>query len=118
MVRQELQTAWSARMSLLLNQIKGPVVLLWFADHAPSNEEDSFSDPLFVTADMVNELSDKVSGVVEVTASDRALRQGTEGMMFSPVEEGAAREMMGPIAHEEAANALTAELAGILHHRH
>lgn len=118
MVREELQAAWSARMTMLLSRIKSPVVLLWFADRSPSDDAESWADPLFVTRDMVEALRDKVSGIVEVSASEKAVRQGTKGMLYGPMEEAAARELMGPAAHREAAVALGAELSGLLHLRH
>lgn len=118
MVRQELQAAWSARMALLLSRIKGPVVLLWLADQAPSDAEDSWADPLFVTRAMMEGLRDQVSGIVEVSTSEGARGQGTAGMKYGPMEEAAARELMGPAAHREAATALGAELTGLLHLRH
>lgn len=118
MVREELQAAWSARMTMLLSRIKSPVVLLWFADRAPTDDPESWADPLFVTRTMVEALRDKVAGIVEVSASERAVRQGTEGMLYGPMEEAAARELMGPAAHREAAVALGSELSGLLHLRH
>ena len=118
MVREELQAAWKARMQLLISRIKGSVVLLWLGESAPSNDENHRADPLFITRDMLDSVSANVAGVVEVAASDAALRRGTDGMLFNPMEAAAARELLGPAAHDEAGAAISAELAGLLRLRH
>lgn len=118
MVREELQAAWMARMTLLLTRIKGPVVLLWLADRAPSNDPEEMSDPLFVTAAMLDALRDRVAETVVVQASARACARGTEGMLFGPMEAAAAQELPGPAVHDEAAAALSGALAGVLNRRH
>lgn len=112
-LRAELQTAWSARMRLLLEGIGRRTLLLWFAPHLPSdlawNERPDplRAEPLFVTRRMVDALRPLVRGVVLVQPSARALAQGTAGMLFTPLQEPAARELPGPLAHEEAALALS-----------
>ncbi len=112
-VRGELQTAWMARMQLLLKKIGRDTLLLWFSDHAPLEEWDQevcpdvCSDPLFVTREMIDDLRVDFSGYVEVTASHPALKAGTQGMVFSELEAPAARKLLGPRAHEEAAKAIS-----------
>lgn len=118
MVRDELQSAWLARMALLLSRVNSPVVLLWMAEQSPPEDDDPLADPLFVTRAMLEQLRDQVAGIVEVTASEEARRSGTEGMLFGPTEEAAARELLGPVAHEEAANKLGGALSGLLRLRH
>ena len=118
MVREELQSAWLARMTLLLGRVQSPVVLLWMAEQSPPEDDGSLADPLFVTRDMLEQLRDKVADIVEVTASAEARRRGTEGMLYGPTEEAAARELLGPAAHEEAANTLGGALSGLLRLRH
>ncbi|WP_323768170.1 DUF6473 family protein [Marinovum sp.] len=118
MVREELQAAWMARMTLLLSRIKGPVVLLWMAERAPSNDPAEMSDPLFVTAEMIDALREKVANVVVVQTSAQGSACGTEGMLFGPMEEAAARELPGPGLHDAAATALSGALAGVLNRRH
>lgn len=111
-VREETQQAWLARMRLLLRRMKGEVVLLWFADRPPGDEVDEAfrpsdcSTPLFITRKMVDDLRAHVSEYVEVTASTEAVSAGTEGMVFSEMEIMAARQLLGPKAHGEAAFAL------------
>ena len=111
-VRRELQTAWVSRMKMLLRRIEGQVILLWFADHAPHATDIhdlhpvAAKDPLFVTRQMLGDLSAHVSGVVEVAASAEALAAGTSGMVFNEMEAQAAAKLLGPKAHGEAARAL------------
>jgi len=115
-LRDELKAAWVARTKLLVSKIEGKTILLWFADRAP---EDSSAgglgrDPLFVDRDMVEEIRPCVSEVVEVVPSAAALAKGTDGMMFSAMEEPAARELMGVAAHEEVAQALIESLKRLM----
>ena len=115
-VVDELRAAWVGRMRGLLGGIKGKTVLLWFAGHSPDEEFelDSQKDPWFVTREMMDQISDEVTEVVEVVASSSALALGTEGMVFNPLEGHAARAMMGPAAHQEAAIALADSLRQIV----
>lgn len=108
-VRRELQQAWQARMSMLLSRIGGQVILFWFARHKPEHETRMpwfGTDPMFLTRDMIEFLRPKVTDIIEVVASPRAQGQGTDGMVFSQMEAPAAGHIMGPAAHEEAAQAL------------
>ncbi|MEE4187478.1 MAG: DUF6473 family protein [Roseobacter sp.] len=108
-VLQELQDAWSARMKLLLRRIRGNAVLLWFADHAPREDAalfqnpSEYSQPLFVTRQMIDGITAHAKAYAEVVASPKALQAGTQGMVFSDMETPAAQKLMGPQAHGEAA---------------
>jgi hypothetical protein len=117
-VRAELQQAWLARMRMLLRQVRGKSLLLWFADQAPQPEgstalADLGADPLFVTREMMEEVSAWATGTVECVISPEARAEGTEGMCFGEMEAQAAAHMLGPKAHAEAAEALAAALAGL-----
>ena len=126
MIHEELREAWMARMRLLLQGIKGRIVLLWFAAHGPdtggmadghgqfARGDDLGSDPLFIDRAMIETMRPMVTEVVEVTASAAALSQGTRGMVFDPLEAPAAAEMMGPLAHHEAAVALSPVLLRLM----
>lgn len=106
MVIDEVQQAWLSRMGLLLQRIGPHAVLMWFADHAPEDKTDftrTRSDPFAVERWMIEKLRPQVADVVEVVASPAALAQGTKGMVFSDLEAPAAKGMLGPAAHEEAA---------------
>ncbi|SFE81391.1 hypothetical protein SAMN04488523_110201 [Sulfitobacter brevis] len=118
-VRAELQTAWVARMSQLLNSIRGPTILLWFADHPPLVEADVLHnalrhDPLFVTREMLDRVAVHASELVEVVCSAEAANAGTAGMVFSDLEEPAAQHMKGPAAHAEVQRALVEAIEGLV----
>jgi len=118
-VRDELQQAWIARMQLMLKQIPGKIVLLWFADHPPDSTDpfelgELGKDPLFVTRDMLIEIAPHATRTVEVVPSGEAMSQGTAGMFFTAMEEPAAAEVPGPAAHREAAIALAEEIRQML----
>lgn len=114
-VRQELREAWLARMRFMMSQIKGKSVLLWFAGHKPedtdmSDDSDLSTDPLFVTREMIEEIREYATAYVETVASPEAQAQGVEGMVFSELDALAAKQVLGPAAHREAADALIAEI--------
>ena len=112
-VQDELKEAWLARMKLLLEKIEGKTVLLWFADRSP---EDAVSadglgaDPVFVDNTMIESIRPFVTEIIEIVPSQLAQSRGTEGMLFPEMEQPAAEEIMGPAAHEEAAQLLAERL--------
>ena len=109
MLRRELQTIWVARMRLLLRKLDRDVVLLWFSRRGPGQSTECLDiamDPALVTRRMVNAINGPGAQLVEVCASSAAQAAGTAGMVYSSVEESAASELLGPIAHSEAAAAL------------
>lgn len=109
MVEQELKEAWVARMKTLISKIEGKIVLLWMADHAPESCASCSidgSDPLFVGEEMINELRPFVTGVVEVDVTQADIEAGREGMVYTDLEEPAARGMLGAVAHARVAEAL------------
>jgi len=117
MVREELRMAWSARMKLLLNTIGGKVVLLWVADHSPDDEAATTElgrDPLFVDRSMVDELMPLVDDLVEVVVSPNEAEGSTDEMVFSEMEQVAAKRMLGPSVHGQTATALTKVLQGLI----
>ncbi|MEO1604269.1 MAG: DUF6473 family protein [Pseudomonadota bacterium] len=104
---EELREAWIARMRLLLGQMPGKTILLWFADHAPSARRDTTgADPWFVTQGMIDEIRGLVTDYVEVIPTLSARNTGTDGMIYADMERPAAAQMMGPAAHIEAAQKL------------
>lgn len=120
-VRSELQEAWMARMRLMLGQMKGKTILLWFAQQPPRTDEEVLlaqdglgGDPLFITREMMDEIAPHATEVVEVAASTQAVAAGTDGMVFSELETMAATELMGPIAHRQVADAVMKKLQKLL----
>jgi len=117
MLVAELREAWIARMETLIAKLKAPVLLLWFADHAPvsgARPVAGFDDPLFVTRGMLDALRPKVLDVVEAVASPAALTPRTHGMVFNELEAAAAAECLGPVAHREAAERIVAHLSDFM----
>ncbi|AEI95341.1 DUF6473 family protein [Roseobacter litoralis] len=120
LVLDEIQAAWTARMKLMLRRITGRTVLLWFADHTPPAGNALFcdlaqaSEPLFVTREMIDELTAHATSFVEVTASAQAQAAGTKGMSFSEMEALAAGKVLGPQAHGEVAERLSGVLDNFL----
>ena len=113
-VEDELKGAWCARMSALLSCLRGPKLLLWLATHAPpAPEERPGNDPLFVDARMLDEILPPRVSLVEVVASEEALADGKEGMVFAPLDAAAAARLPGPRAHREAAEALVPLIAAM-----
>ncbi|MBQ1203250.1 MAG: hypothetical protein IIX61_05545 [Loktanella sp.] len=116
-VVHELRQAWVARMQSLLGQIGPHAVLLWFS--ADPLNDDTWSDnpvhlqtdPLFVTAGMVDRLRPLARSVVVVNPSDSAMAQGTAGMSIPLTQQEVALRMLSFQAHEEAATALIPALA-------
>lgn len=109
MLEQELRAVWLARMELLLSKISGRVVLLWMSDRTPLREpmgDDLGVDPLFVDAQMIDALSPRLDGYVEVVVPWELRAMGTAGMMYPELERGIAQEMYGPGVHKLVASKL------------
>ena len=63
---------------------------------------------------MLEEVAGHATEVVEVVASPYASAAGTDGMIFSEMDAPAAAELMGPIAHQEAAEAIAPVLQRLM----
>jgi len=114
-VYKALQSAWVARMLLMMGQMRGKTILLWFAGHGPSDHSTEHAglgpDPLFVTRSMMEQVEPYVTKVLKVVPSRRARQDGTNGMVFNPLEAHTAEELLGVQAHEEAAAAISQAIA-------
>ncbi|WP_417604379.1 DUF6473 family protein [Primorskyibacter flagellatus] len=114
-VKEELRNAWLARMRQLLVSLRGRAVLLWFAEHAPEDcDIANDQDPMFVNRAMVEAIRPQAADVIEVVASKTALERRTEGMVFAETDRLAVEELMGPMAHQEAAAAIAPRLSRLL----
>lgn len=115
-VREELQIAWTARMRTFLTELGPRTMLLWFADHLPSDApyetraNNGWVDPLFITRRMIDSLRPLVRGVVMAQPSARALARRGEGLIHLPHQAAAAAGLLGAAAHQEAAALLTGAL--------
>lgn len=108
-LKSGLQDVWMSRMQILLERIGGPIVLLWFARHQPGRGDGTAGvadDPAFVSRVMLEAVRPQSDGIVEVVISPEARAQGTRGMRFAPLQQPAAAELPGLLAHREAADAL------------
>jgi len=117
LLMRELQQAWVARMKLLAERVGKPLVLLWFADHEPAEKRGfahAASAPFAVTEAMIEQLGGDVAQVVICRVSPAALAHGQEGMVFADHEALAAMQLLGPAAHEEAADALLPAVQRVL----
>ena len=115
-VTTELQTAWTARMTAFLRRAEVPVHLLWLSRRSPGAAAPRHglgADPLFVTAEMLEEVAAHAASlsvaVPAQPAPDR--RPDTRGMFYAARERAAARAMPGPDAHDLATARLKALLA-------
>lgn len=112
-LREELRQAWIARMTTLLPQIGGDIILLWFSDHMPEEDGDEH-DPMFVTRDMVEKMRPLVSEVVEVVDTSATTFGVQEEPVLTEMETLAASCLLSPQAHEQAAKKLVLELQTVL----
>lgn len=106
LVEQELRQAWIARMRTLLERISGRIVLTWISTRSPNDLDHVEVDPMHVSGEMLDLVKPHATEYVEVSLSEDALANPTEGMVFSQMDAPAAREMMGPRAHVEIAASL------------
>ncbi len=113
-VEQELHEAWKARVGHLTQRIQGRLIFVWISERTPDDETHKPCEPLHVTRDMLEALRPSVTELVEVVLSPEARNAGTDGMVFNEMEEPAAMEIMGPLAHAEVADALQPVLESLL----
>ena len=112
-LREELRQAWVARMSTLLSQIGGDIVLLWFSDHMPGADADEH-DPMFITRDMIEKMRPLVREIVEVADPSAMSLEAQDGVVFTEMESLAASRLLSPGAHEQVARKLLCQLQTIL----
>lgn len=117
LVRQELQTAWVARMRTLIAQIGVPVVLLWVSGHAPYSMALGGTicrDPVFVDRAMLNAVAPHAAALAEIVVSDGEIVRGRAEMVYDRFDKSAAARMLGPVAHRRIASDLARRLAPML----
>jgi len=115
MVQTELKDAWVARMQALIQQVEGKVILLWLAGHAPVEDQGiGTSDPMFIDRKMINSLSASVSDVIEIVAMPQERQEGLNEMVFAPLEQPAAEDMLGPVVHRRAAMELARSIKALV----
>lgn len=116
-VCRELQDIWLARMTMLLKLLGDKTVLMWFAQGLPPNDAISeLGEPALIDAELVGRLRRLTRSYVEVVPEPAQRTAEMEGMLFSALDERAARAVMGPSAHLEAARALQETCLHFLSH--
>lgn len=114
LVEQELRNAWIARMKTLMERIAGRVILTWISTRDPDDVSNVEADPMHVTGEMLELVEPCATRLVKIVVSKEAMQDPLAGMVYNQMEEPAAREMMGPAAHEEIAAALHPVLSELL----
>lgn len=109
LVLEDLRGTWRKRMDELRARMRGPIYLLWLADHPP--EEAGGICPLQrrpfgLTRAMLDALAQEGVHVVEAVASPAAMARGYEGMVLRDEDLAMSRHHFGPFVFEEAAEAL------------
>ncbi|WP_264212150.1 DUF6473 family protein [Leisingera thetidis] len=112
-VREQLQRSWVERMSRLIEELDGRVLLLWLRYQLDAGA--GFPDePVLVDRTMAEALRPKVQGVLEIKASSAAAAKDIAGMIFGQMELPAARHMIGPKEHLRIAAALAGRMSPML----
>ena len=111
MIIDEVQAAWVARMRLLLARTRGTKVLVYIEDRLPKDlDEVMGAEPVFVTLDMVAEVSKLAAGVVRYDGADHRTAHGISDMIFAPMEQQAAEELLPPACHAALAEVISKDL--------
>ena len=114
---EELRAAWVGRMRSLLTGLPTRTVLLWVSKAPPpmpGRRADLTLDPLLIDTEMIDAVRSHATSYLEVIPSAAAWAKGTEGMAFAELDRIAAAGLPGPSAHQEIAEALSAELRRLL----
>ena len=106
-VVDELRTIWVKRMRELARRVDVPMTLLWVSGRRPEESQESpyDQDPQFVTREMIDEISDCLTGVVEIALPQTA-GLPPDGMVFGELDMPVALELPGPEDHQEIARGL------------
>ena len=114
LVREELKSAWVARMQAILSHVRGRVILLWLSERSPETCPGGTMlgpDPLFVDRGMIEQLAKFNVELVEVIAIPEEVAAGQMRMVFTQLDQPKAQEMLGPVVHEATARALSEQIA-------
>lgn len=108
LIVEELKKAWVARMQILAQKLGCRTVLLHLKQNPqPAGRGDGLGeDPLFIDDEMIAATRPFFTETIQITPSPDAIALGTEGMVFTPLEEPAAQEMPGLAVHREIADEL------------
>jgi len=106
-VRAELETAWVARMSKMIEELNGQVVLLWLRYDLDKGASSSLLDqePTLVERGMIDALRSQVLSVIEVPVQTAGSADDIDGMVLGQMDLPTANHMIGPLEHMRIANA-------------
>lgn len=116
-VREELQTAWVARMSTMIDALEGRVVLLWLRydlGKGPGNGAMLDQEPTLVHGSMVEALRTQVQDVIELSVQTAGAADDIDGMILGQMGRPNAGHMIGPMEHMRIANAAADALRKVL----
>lgn len=104
-VKGHLQQTWMTRMSELISQLEGQVVLLWL-DYDLDCRSSFSQEPVLVDRSMVTELEDKVLGLLELSVATAGQARDFENMSMGELDYPAAQHVLGPKEHKRIGCAL------------
>lgn len=111
-VRAELETAWVARMSQMIEELDGQVVLLWLRYDLDKGASSSLlgQEPTLVESRMIDALRSQVMGVIELPVQTAGGADDIDGMVLGQMDLPTAGHMIGPMEHMRIANAAAEEI--------
>lgn len=113
----ELKKIWLARVKQICTRLDRNIVLLWLSDHPIADGGQlgvKGTDPLFVTEQMMSQITPYARDVVEVAIDHADWAEGRQGLVFSDIEQPASREVLGTVAHQKTSQALRDSLLPLL----
>ena len=94
-------------MTALLTLLGDRTVLLWFAGAPPPKDAVTKPcDPMLVDADMVERIRAKAGAFVQSIPDPQSLKSDQDDLLQTLASRAAAKQLMGPNAHLQAAQAL------------
>ena len=107
MLCDELQKTWMSSMLELLDQLGDKTILLWFSSiRPPANAVRDPRDPMLIDEQMIAQLKSKAAAYVECVPGAQAAERDTKALRGTLMSPEAIRQLMGPVAHVQAAQAL------------
>lgn len=108
-LHQELAQVWIAGMCRLIDEIGGPVILLWFSDRTPDRLCDAPEmdyEPALVSRGMFEAVTKAAAGVVRVPRGAQIKAEALVDRLFLQIDAPAVRDLPDQGAHDAAAEAL------------
>lgn len=107
MLCDELQKSWLTNMVHLFDQLGDKTIMLWFGSvRPPANAVLDLRDPVLIDAKMIAQLRSHASAYVECVPGAQALQRDANELRGTLMSPEAIKQVMGPVAHVQAAQAL------------